>query len=40
MRTTNFKELSQKFEFTVDEFIEYREACQEASELNNEVQNG
>lgn len=40
MRTTNFKELSQKFEFTVDEFIEYREAYQEASELNNEVQNG
>ena len=26
MRTSNFKELSQKFNFTADEFIEYREA--------------
>ena len=40
MRTSNFKELSQKFSFTADEFIEYREAHQEPSEPDNEVNNG
>jgi len=40
MRTSNFKELSQKFNFTADEFIEYREAHQVPSEPDNEVNNG
>lgn len=39
-RTSNFKELSQKFNFTADEFIEYREAHQEPSEPDSEVLNG